>query len=389
MTVADMRLVMEGEFWSQLLGFSEIQPEENTDSCERGVVQQMMALKRLMFLTRRICPQAKAEIELMTEPDFAAMYRWLDNETHALILKELTETLEAKSNVLKHLASNVKLDKDDQLVSLALTSFDFDGDQKQSSQHLCEALTEAQMSYVITRMKVHYEKELKEMQTEVQIDSLDCPNCPQLREATRDLESKLADLQCQPYEASLKSAAGPQTLVQIEGEPIDSLDKSIELHDMIARHRKELREVKDCYEQEAEKLRKEIVKAGEALRVLSEENVKEIDSLTNCMENLKKKYETERTNLMERFDQEMEELRRMMSLANPDNNLTDEDTPPHRQTSTLKERIQELVTQVSVMTQEMRRRKEQEDITTLRMKYEKDLENLKVEALLVLAVLHL
>ncbi|XP_075949156.1 myosin phosphatase Rho-interacting protein isoform X2 [Anarhichas minor] len=371
----DTRLVMEGEFWSQLLGFSEIQPEENTDSCERGVAQQMMALKRLMLLTRRICP--KAEIELMTEPDFAAMYRWLDNETHALILKELMETLEAKSNVLKHLASNVKLDKDDQLVSLALTSFDFDGDQKQSSQHLCEALTEAKMSYVITRMKVQHEKELKEMQTEVQIDSLDCPNCPQLREATRDLESKLADLQSQPYEASLKSAAGPQTLVQIEGEPIDSLDKSIELHDMIARHRKELREVKDCYEQEAEKLRKEIVKAGEALRVLSEENVKEIDSLTNCMENLKKKYETERTNLMERFDQEMEELRRMMSLANPDKNLTDEDTLPHRQTSTLKERIQELVTQVSVMTQEMRRRKEQEDITTLRLKYEKGLENLK------------
>ncbi|XP_034413828.1 myosin phosphatase Rho-interacting protein isoform X2 [Cyclopterus lumpus] len=369
----DMRLVMEGEFWSQLLGSPEIQPEENTDCRERGVAQQMMAQKRLMLITRRICPQVKADSELVTEPYFAAMYRWLDDETHTLILKELTETLEAKSNVLQQIAFSVTLAKDDQLLFLALTSFDLDGEQKQTSQHLCNALTEAHMSYVITRLKVQHEKELKQKQTGVQIGSLDCPNCPKLREATKDLESKLA-------EAFLKSATGPQTLVQIEGEPIDSLDQSIELHEMMARHRKELREVKDCYEQRAEKLRKKIAKAGETLRVRSEEKVKEIHSLTNCMENLKKKHETERRNLMERFDQEMEELKSMMSPANPDKNLTDEDTPPYRalsQTSTLKERIQELVTQVSVMTQEMRRREGQGDITSLRLKYEKDLENLK------------
>lgn len=95
---------------------------------------------------------------------------------------------------------------------------------------------------------------------------------------------------------------------------------------------------------------------------------------------------------MERFDQEMEELRGMISPANPEQFSTDEDRPLHHPlapTSALKERIQELVTQVSVMTEEMRRREEQGDITTLRLKYEKDLENLKVEALLFLAVVHL
>ncbi|XP_044035809.1 myosin phosphatase Rho-interacting protein isoform X2 [Siniperca chuatsi] len=371
----DMSLVIEGEFWSQLLSTSEIKPEEDRPSCERGVVEQMMAQKRLMLLIRRICPPAKVESEVVTEPDFAAMYRWLDNETNALILKELTETLEAKSNVLKQIASSVKLAKDDKLLSLALASFG--REQKQSSEYLFDALKEAYISYVITRLEVQHEKE---KQTEGQIGSLDCPNCPKLREATRDLKSKLADLQSQLSETSLKTATGPQTLIQIEGEPIDSLDKYIELHDMIARHRKELREVKDSYEQEAEKLRQEITKASETLRLRSEENVKEIDSLTNCMENLKKKHEMERTNLMERFDREMEELRSVMSPANPDKNSTDEDRLLHHAsapTSTLKERIQELVTQVSVMTQEMRRREEQGDITTLRLKYERDLENLK------------
>lgn len=388
----DMRLVIEGEFWSQLLGTSKITPEEDGHSCERGVAEQMMAQKRLMLLIRRICPQAKVESEIVTESDFATMYKWLDNETQALIHKTLTETLEAKSNVLKLIASGVNLDKDDELLSLALASFEFGREQKQSSEYLFKALKEACISYVITRLKVQHEKELKQMQEESQIGSMDCPNCPKLREATRDLESKVADLQSQLSEASLKTTTRPQTLIQIEGEPIDSLDKYTELHDMIARHRKELREVKDGYEQEAEKLRQEITKASEALRVRAEENVKEIDSLTNCMENLKKKHELERANLMERFDREMEELRGMISPANPEQNSTDEDRPLHHvlaQTSTLKERIQELVTQVSVMTQEMRRREEQGDITTLRLKYEKDLENLKVEALLVLAVVHL
>lgn len=388
----DLSLVIEGEFWSQLLGTCKITPDEDRHSWERSVAEQMMAQKRLMLLIRRICPQAEVDSEGATEPDFETTYRWLDNETNALIHKELTETLEAKSSVLKQIASSVKLAKDDELLSLALASFDFGREQKQSSEYLFDALKEAYMAYLIARLKVQHEKELKQRQTEVQIGSLDCPNCPKLRASVRDLESKLVDLQSQLSEASLKSTTGPQASIQIEGEPIDSLDQYIELHDMIARHKKELREVKDSYEREAEKLRQEITKASETLRVRSEENVKEIDSLTNCMENLKKKHETERTNLMERFDREMEELRGMVSPANPEKNSTDEDRPPHRssaQTSTLKERIQELVTQVSVMTQEMRRREEQGDITTLRQKYEKDLENLKVEALLVLAVVHL
>lgn len=386
----DIKLVIEAEFWSQLLGSSKIKPDEDGHSCEKGVAEQMMAQKCLMLLIRRICPQPKVESEGVTEADFATMYRWLDNETNALIHKELTESLEAKSNIFKQIASSVKLGKDDKLLSLAQASFDFSQEQKQSSEYLSDALKEACMSYVITRMTVQYEKVLKQKHTELQISGLDCPHCPKLREATRDLKSKLADLQSQLSEAFLKTNPGPQTLIQIEGEPMDSLDKYIELQDMIARHRKELQEVKDGYEQEAEKLRQEVTKASEILRVRSEENVKEIDSLTDCMENLRKKHEMERSNLMERFDLEMEELRGMMSPANPGKNLTEEDRPPHHdsaQTSTLKERIQELVTQVSVMTQEMRRREEQGDTTTLRLKYEKDLENLKVEALLVLAVL--
>ncbi|XP_008291028.1 myosin phosphatase Rho-interacting protein isoform X2 [Stegastes partitus] len=375
----DANLVLEGEFWSQLLGIVKAKPEESRHNCERGVAEQMMAQKSLMLLTRRIRPQADIETKVLT--DLVSMYSWLDDETNALILKELKETLEAKSQSLTQIASNLKLDKDDKLRSLALASFGFDRAQKQSSEYLLESLKEAYTSYIIIRLKVQHDKELKQIQPEVQMGSLDCPNCPKLREVAVDLQSKLADLQNQLSETSLKMTTGQQTLIQVEGESIDSVDKTIELHDVIARHKKELRDVKDGYEQEAEKLRQEMAKASETLRLRSEENVKEIDSLTNCMENLKKKHDMERKSLMERFDREMEELRSMMTLAKQDRNGTDEEETPAQQasaqTSTLKERIQELVTQVSVMTEEMRRREEQGDITTLRLKYEKDLENLK------------
>lgn len=379
----DASFVLKGEFWSQLLGTTVAKSKEDGQSRDRGVEEQMMAEKSLMLLIRRICSQADVGSDRVT--DLGSMYSWLDNETNALILKQLKEILEEKSQRFKQIASSLKLDKDDKLHSLALASF---GQQTQSSEHLRESLKEAYISYLIIRLNVQYEKGLKKKEEEVKMPGVNCPNCPKLREVASGLQSKLADLQSQLSEAYLKAAPGSQTLIQIEGESIDSVDKTIELHNMIAEHRKELREVKDGYEQEVDKLRQEIAKANETLRLRSEENVKEIDSLTNCMENLKEQHEREMSRLLERFDREMEELRSMMNLATAGRNEADDNVPLDH-ALTLKERIQELVTQVSVMTEEMRRREEQGDVTILRLKYEKDLENLKVEVLLVLAILHL
>ncbi|KAM4525112.1 uncharacterized protein PAE49_001146 isoform 1-T1 [Odontesthes bonariensis] len=377
MSRKDMRSVSEWEFWSQLWSVTESKCDKSRQMCEPGLVEQMMAQKNLLLLKRKVCSQADTESDIVT--DFASMYSWLDDETNARILKQLRETLEAKSRDLKQIASGLKLDKDDELLSSALATFEIWGRQKRSSEYLLECLREAHMMYGIIRLKVQHEKELMQNQTEITTPSFDCPNCPKLREVASSLQSKVEDLQGQLSRASLKTK-GPQTLMQMEGETMDSVDKTIEIRDMVANHRKELQDIKDGFEQEAEKLRQEIAKANETLRLRSEENVKEISSLTSCMESLTKQHEMERRDLLQRFDWEMEELRSMMSPASPGRSRADEHAPSHHapaQTSTLRERIQELVTQVSVMTEEMRRREEQGDITTLRLKYERDLENLK------------
>lgn len=371
----DRSLLIEGEFWSQLLGINK-SPEEDRHRFERHVAEQMMAQKRLTLLMGSLCPQV--ESKAVMKSSFSTMYEWLDNEAHALIHKELVNTLKAKSDVLQQIASNVGLVKDEELLALFVASFDFGPEQKHLSECLSDALMEACIAYVITRMKVQYEKQLNQVREEVHSGRLDCPNCLKLSDAMGCLEYKLADIQNQLSEV-LKSSTGAQTLTQTE------------VTDIMTKHLQELQDVKVGYEQQAQKLRQEIIKVNEELRVNTEENVKEIDSLTMSMEKLKKKHELERANLIDRFDQEMEELRGMVGATDAEK-MTEEHRLPHHstaQTSTLKERIQELVNQVSVMTQEMRRREEQGDITTVRQKYERDLENLKVEVLLVLAVIHL
>ncbi|KAM4716123.1 uncharacterized protein FYW61_018761 isoform 2-T3 [Anableps anableps] len=372
----EMKSVLEWEFWSQVLSNTELKLEEHKQISESELLQQIKAQKSLELLGKTVCSQGEAESEIPM--DFTKMYSWLDDETYAMILKQLVETLERQSHDLKQIASSLELNKDEKLLSLGLTSFG--QEQKQSSRYLLESLKEACLSYVIVRLKVQHEMESKQNQVVVQTGSLNCLNCLKLKETANDLQSKLEDLQNQLTLASLKPSDTPQTLIQIEGEPIDSVDKAIELQDLVARHRKELRDIKNSYEKELEKLRQEVEKANETIHLHSEENIKEMDSLTNYIENLKNRHEDEKRRLLERYEREMEELRSMLSPANRGKNKTEEHTPSQEasaQTSALRERIQELMSQVSVMAEEMRRRDEQGDTNTLRLKYERDLENLK------------
>ncbi|XP_061665925.1 myosin phosphatase Rho-interacting protein isoform X1 [Syngnathoides biaculeatus] len=374
----DLRLVLEAEFLSQILSTSEIKPQAN--NLDYGIsLAQEFAQKSLKELISQIYADAEAERDKMTESDFTLMYNWLDNETNDLIIKTLTETLKTKANCLTKIAMRVQLDKDDNLLSLARESFKFGLGQRQFSEYLLDALKDAFMSYVVIRLQVQHEKELMKKQTKVEVDGFKCPNCLELRDVAEEQQNQLADCHHQFYDSFKKIMAQPETSIHIEGETINSADSSCDItpHD-IGRHQEELWEVKDSCQQEADELRKEIAEASETLCFHSEETAKEVDSLTNSMEDLKKKHE--QINLIERFDQEMDELRSMIGPSNQKKESAAEEgqlNGTSGQTAHLKERIQELLTQVSVMTEEMKRREEQGEITTLRLKYERDLENLK------------
>lgn len=362
----DVISVLEWEFWSQLLSIPESETNKSRQICEAWLAEQIVALQSLLLLKRRVCLPAEAQRE--SEAVFASVYSCLDDETHAQVLTQLIKTLEEKFCSLKRIASTLKSDRDDRLLSLAFESFGPVQDQKQSAEYFQVSLKEACFSYVIIRLQGWSKRELEH------------PINPLLN---------MIDIPSQSSETPADSVLEQGTLIQTEGELNDSVDETTELSDLVDRLKQELVIVKISYEQQTEKLKKELTETNEALHLQSRESNKRIDFLTNLMENLKKQHETERRKLTEQFDREMEELRNMMSPTNSDRNGTDEHTAflQASPSTTLRERIQELLTQVSVMTEETRRREELGDITTLRLKYEQDLENLKVEVLLIYSVL--
>ncbi|XP_077481330.1 uncharacterized protein mprip isoform X2 [Stigmatopora argus] len=372
----DLKLVLEAEFLSQILSATDIKPKENSLDCESNLVE--IAQKSLKLLLSQT--YAEAERDIMAESDFTLMYNWLDNETNSFILKELTEDLKEKAKSLTEMAQRVQLAEDDNLLSLVVASFKLDVDQRQSSEYLLDALNDACMSYVIMRLQIKYDGLVKK-QMDIGVDGFECPRGSELQNIVEGLQTQPSDFHTQLCDASLNTVSEPNSSVHL-GETSTSAEKTCDMvaHDIENIHEKELLQFKDNHKQEADKQREQIPEVSETLYFHSEESAREIDSLTNCIEDLKKKYELERMNLIEMFDQEMEELRSMIAPSKSNKASTAEKAQSQGIpgiTSNIKEGIQELLTQVSVMTEEMRRREEQGEITTLRLKYEKDLENLK------------
>uniref|UniRef100_A0A3P9IA78 Myosin phosphatase Rho interacting protein n=1 Tax=Oryzias latipes TaxID=8090 RepID=A0A3P9IA78_ORYLA len=334
----DMISVLEWEFWSQLQSI----PGSETNRCEAWLAERILALQSLLLLKTPVCFPAQTQSEPAAA--FASAYSCMDEETHAQVLKQLTETLGGKFRHLKQIVSSLKSDRDDKVLSLALESFGPERHQEQPADYLQVSLKEACFSYVIIRLQGWPKKELQ------QADD------PQLSET------------------STHGALEPGT----EGELKDSVDGATELSGVVARLRQDLLTVTSSYQQETQELKKQLAQTNQELHLQAEESRERIDSLTGCMESLKQQHEAERRKLTEQFDREMEELRSMMS---PAWNGTDRRTAPLQASaptaSTLRERIQELLTQLSVMTEETRRREELGDVATLRLKYERDLENLK------------
>ncbi|XP_050979732.1 myosin phosphatase Rho-interacting protein isoform X1 [Labeo rohita] len=329
-----------------LAGLDDCQKGSEVEQTLRNVVERILVDNKMLLLMNKL---SNLQEPASCPEESAGHGNALSEETMKLnpcIMKTLAEVIQKKVALLNQTASTLREQTNEELQLLALT-LSSRGSQRTWSEYVREAIMDITCMYFVV---------LENLPRTKPLDLSACANCADLR---AQLES---EKQVTP---SVQSPIGV-THIQIEGEPIDSLDKAIQLQDTMAKHKKELRELKEAYEQEAEKLRREVAKAGETLRLRSEENVKEIDSLTVCMENLKKKHEMECKDLIARFNQEMEEL-------------TDAVGPvvPGSDSSSLKARIQKLVSRVSELTEEMNLRERDGDATLLRLKYEKDLENLK------------
>ncbi|KAK6478335.1 protein outspread-like [Huso huso] len=451
------KILLEGEFWVNMSNFSDISSSElkenELNSYLSKASDSALVKNKMLFLAHRLFRLSNAhqpQLELVKNPDGAieeivkdqteaqgmlkfdeviedvqsemstegkneevvsSLYNWLDHETDHQVKTELVQNLQKKVCLLNSVASSIQASTNNELMSLSLKLFDSLDLVSNSRKDLNgpwlsilqDAVMQAQLLYIICRLDIQHKKELtklKEDQSKRKTTETDHKQCADLKMQNKEYKAVLETVKDEI--AGLVSSKGEENVtmmhIHIEGEPIDSLDKAIEIQDMAAKHKKELREVKDAYELEAEKLRKEIVKIEEILKIKSEENVKEIDSLTVCMENLTKKhkvemirqqeeYAAERKNLEARHTREIEKLQNEMveqaKLGLPERDVlmgeegtTAKDNETHS-TSWLKERIQELESQISTMRDTMKQREREGDLSSIQQKYEKDLENLK------------
>lgn len=332
----------------------------------RNVVERMLMENRIIFsmISDVKSPVNSESTEMETDKGVVGVQKM-----NRVIAKRLVETVQSKATLLDQIASAINDPTNDQFKSLALT-LPSKVPQTQWTRCIQDAISDVTRTYLLIR---------QQFQTEAEIHSGDkatraaCACCFQLKEQNLELKLKL-DQMSSPQNP-ITDDAEQVTRIHIEGEPVDSLDKAIRLQDMVANHKKELREVREAYERDAAKLKEEVFKSEETLKLRSEENVKELDSLTVCMENLKKKHEVECSMLVEQFNQELAKLNDEMGSFRAD--LPDDGQVT---SASLRRHIQKLVAQA---TEESRRR---DDATVLRQKYERDLENLKVVVFLVLFV---
>ncbi|XP_069785529.1 putative leucine-rich repeat-containing protein DDB_G0290503 isoform X2 [Narcine bancroftii] len=341
-----------------------------------------------------------------------------DQDFELCVRTELVQQIKKNASLLKKISCSIQSGADDELSLMARKYIHSVDCMPIFTRHcnakdiwpflLQDAMVQAELSYVISRIQ------LKHLQSGDEQLTMDSPEMEHTNSITSLWGMDAAELKKQKEEQDMKlkkfkgdlkqsdisepGATARTTHIHLEGEPIDSLDKAIELQDMAARHKKELREVREAYEAELEKLKKEIARAGETLRLKTEENVKEIDSLTVCMENLKEKHVEELKRRGEEFKMEKRELDKKCARVKEE--LTREiealkeckdpkeldlvsdlqrSTDPYRKSTSeipsmalLRNRIQELESQIDAM-----KNKIEASPTNLREKYEKDLENLK------------
>ncbi|XP_042591958.1 myosin phosphatase Rho-interacting protein-like [Cyprinus carpio] len=243
-----------------LAGLEDAQKGSEAEAV-RKAVERMMVDNKMLLLMNKL--SNLRELQSDSKPGDGNAQMMKSNVMNRLlsdpcVLETLAGVIQKKVTLLNRTASALRERTHEELRSLALTLSSC-GSQRSWSEYVREAIMEITSMYCVV---------LQNSPRTEPLDRSACPNCADLR---AQLESE------KQVESSVRGDLMAVT------HPSDSLDEAIQLQDPMARHQKELRELKEAYEQEADKLRHEVATAGETLRLRSEENVKEIDSLTLCI----------------------------------------------------------------------------------------------------------
>lgn len=331
----------------------------------------------------------------------------------------LADELQRQAIVLHKFAEDIESGGDHpelaEMVSLLLrhqTSYNF------TSTSLCmqEALTQAQVAYVACRLRVMHERELscckktgEDMNALVQqhahnVVSIQEKYEASLQEERMNFKQTMGNLQKENQTLKVEISKRVNQLSQ-QQEQLSLLEK---------RFQRETEELKLRHEQELRLADKRGASMELALMETTSDSQRKLDVLMVDMDTMEERHESHVRNLEEQFEQRICELQQMhkeeleklhsryienIQLVRDyqqDKRRSRDSHSPHsgevasareaerqKQDSmvVLKDRIQELETQMNSMKDELENKHLEGDVTSLREKYQRDFESLKVFAL--------
>nr|XP_015215400.1 PREDICTED: myosin phosphatase Rho-interacting protein isoform X7 [Lepisosteus oculatus] len=293
-----------------------------------------------------------------------------------------------------------------------------------SSLFMREAMVQAQIAYVACKLRADHERDLKECREACKSMDVLCQEHAKNVNAIRER-----------YESSLQDErrSFAQTVSNLEEEN-EALKGEVSQHmaelslqqerlvQMEERFRQEMEELKDRYEQELHRAEEKRKTAEAAVKDSTAESQRKLEVVLLDIENMEDRHEAHIQKLEDNFHSKIQELQRIheeemqhlhshytqtikamqetvekLKSKHPEDSPAEVCSPPKNSwpaeevdgtqsqeakteldsMTVLRERIQELETQMNAMKDELEHKHLEGDVSSLREKYQKDFENLK------------
>uniref|UniRef100_H3AIR9 Myosin phosphatase Rho-interacting protein n=1 Tax=Latimeria chalumnae TaxID=7897 RepID=H3AIR9_LATCH len=346
-----------------------------------------------------------------------------DNESTA-VQEELIQQLKEQAKVLSHIAKDLHSSSPEdpqsihhQLleVSQILSYYScMKNNETSSSVLMQEAIIQAQIVYISCKMRLEYDKELRISRDACRNMDVLCQEHAKNLTSVRQRYEDLLQKERHNYAEAMSSLEKENANLKAEAcqQVSQLLLKQRNLEQIEERHKINMANLQSTHELEIEKLKKKMVMTEEVLREKMTEDQNKLNTIVQNMEAMKMKQGEQIQSLEDRFQLKINELQRiheeeMESLHNhytaniktlqdtiesckkehtePSSTVRDElecETFKAEKTeldsmTILRDRIQELETQMSVMKDELEHKHLDGDAFKLKEKYQKDFDNLK------------